>query len=134
VFYKSDRPFFYRYLPFWMAGLVERLLIVLIPLFTIVFPLFQLLPRLYAYITQKRIFALYGQLKVLETRLNALSPGDSVDDVAFELEQLSDRAENLRVPLGYAQRLYIVRSHITLAREEVAKRRSDLKPEPPSGG
>jgi TRAP-type uncharacterized transport system substrate-binding protein len=126
AFYKSDRPFVYRYLPFWMAALAERLLIVLIPLFTIVFPLVQLLPRLYAYLIQNRIFGLYGQLKFLETRLSALGPDDSVDDVALELARLSKQAENLHVPLGYAQRLYTVRSHIALTQQEIERRRARL--------
>jgi TRAP-type uncharacterized transport system substrate-binding protein len=46
-FYKSGRPFMYRYLPFWMAGLAERLFIVLIPLFTVVFPIAHFVPTLY---------------------------------------------------------------------------------------
>ena len=122
AFYKSDRPFLYRYLPFWLAGLAERLLILLIPLFAVVFPIVQLLPRAYSFMIQRRIFGMYGELKLLETELEALGPGDPAHDLDVELDQLARRAQRLRVPLGYAQRLFILKDHISLAQQEVEKR------------
>ena len=123
AFYRADRPFVYRYLPFWIAGLAERLLIVLIPLFTVVLPLVQFAPRLYAHVIQGRIFRLYAELKFLEARLDRGGAGDSIDDLDNELNRLTKRANSLRVPLGYAQRLYILKSHIAAAGEEVERRR-----------
>jgi TRAP-type uncharacterized transport system substrate-binding protein len=134
AFYKSGRPFVYRYLPFWMAGLAERLMILLIPLFTVVFPLAHFVPMFYAFVIQRRIFGLYGELKVLETEMEALRPGDPGDPVAAELERLAKRANRLRVPLGFAQRLFILKSHIALALQEVEKRRISAGEAPRAGG
>src|SRR5262249_51994406 len=122
AFYKSGRPFVYSYLPFWMAGPTERLMILLIPLFTVVFPLVQFVPRFYAFLIQRRIFLLYGELKVLEGEMEALGPDDPIGDVASRLEKLARKAQRLRVPLGHAQRLFILRSHITTAQQEAARR------------
>jgi len=121
-YYKSGRPFVYRNLPFWLAGLVQQLLIVLIPLFAIVYPVAQLLPRIYAYAIQRRIFSLYGELKILEMEL-ATAGSDVTNDLAAALEELARRANRLRVPLGFAQRLFILKSHIALTQQEVEKRR-----------
>jgi len=121
-FYKSGRPFVYRYLPLWMAGLTERLLVVLIPLFVVVYPVVSFMPGLFAFFINRRIFNLYGELKVLELELERAGPGDAIQDVAAALEDLAGRANHLRVPLGYAQRLFILKSHITAAQEEVARR------------
>lgn len=130
AFYKSGRPFVYRYLPFWMAGPAERLMILLIPLFTVVFPLVHFVPAFYAWMIQRRIFLLYGELKVLEGELESLGPGVPAREVASKLEKLARKAHRLRVPLGYAQRLFILKSHIALAQQEVEKRRglSDHEP------
>jgi hypothetical protein len=40
-----------------------------------------------------------------------------------ELQDLDRRANHLWVPLAYAQRLFILKSHVALAREQVEKRR-----------
>ena len=130
AFYKSGRPFVYRYLPFWMAGLAERLMILLIPLFTVVFPLAHFVPSLYAFVIQRRIFGLYGELKILETELESMGPGDSIHGIGADLERLARRAHRLRVPLGFAQRLFILKSHIALAQQEVEKRRTGSGGEP----
>ena len=123
AFYKAGRPFVYRYLPFWMAGPAERLMILLIPLFTVVFPLVHFVPASYAWMLQRRIFGLYGELKVLETELENLPPGESSHELTMGLDKLARRANRLRVPLGYAQRLFILKSHIALAQQEAEKRR-----------
>src|SRR5262249_55174833 len=45
-FYKSGRPFLQRYLPFRLAQLVGRLLVVLIPVVGILYPLLRFAPTL----------------------------------------------------------------------------------------
>ena len=98
LFYKSDRPFVYRLLPFWMAGLAERLLILFIPLFAVVLPAVQFLPKIYSSVIQRRIFGLYGELKLLEAEMEALGPQDSTADLAVELDQLARRANRFPRP------------------------------------
>jgi TRAP-type uncharacterized transport system substrate-binding protein len=133
TFYKSDRPFLYRVLPYWLAGLGERLLILLLPLFAVVFPLVQLVPRVYSSVIQGRIFRLYGELNLLEAELEALAPDAPTQDLAMQLDQLARRANRLRVPLGYAQRLFIVKSHILMAQQKLEKRRRDGSANPATG-
>jgi TRAP transporter TAXI family solute receptor len=126
-FYKSGRPFVYRYLPFWLAALAERLLILLIPLFAVVFPIAQFVPTAIAFVIQRRIFGLYGELRMLEMELEEAGRGAPRADLAADLENLAKRASHLRVPLGYAQRLFILKSHIAQALEEVDRRRGSAE-------
>jgi len=124
TYYKSGRPFAYRYLPFWLAGLAERLLIVLIPLFAVVFPIASILPRLVALVTERRIFGLYRELKLVERELDLPGASAELDRLDAVLDDLDRHTNRLWVPLGYEQRLFILKSHVTLAREQVEKRRS----------
>jgi hypothetical protein len=48
-FHKSGRPFLQRYMPFWLAALVKRVLIVLVPLIGLMVPLVRLAPSAYAH-------------------------------------------------------------------------------------
>ena len=124
-FYKSGLPFVYRYLPLWLAGVAERLFILLIPLFTVVFPLVHFVPTLIAMVVERRMFSLYGELKFLESEIQKSGPGELREDVASRLASLAKRAQSLRVPLGYAQRLFILKSHIAQAQDEIEKRRDE---------
>jgi TRAP-type uncharacterized transport system substrate-binding protein len=120
-FYHSGVPFVYRVLPLWLAGMTERLVILLIPLLVVMFPLFRFLPAAYQYMVETRIYRLYGRLRVLEQEMEEAGPGH-LDHLASELDELARQASHLSVPLHYSQRLFILKSHIALARGEVDKR------------
>jgi len=130
-YYKSGLPFVYRYLPAWLAGVTERLLILLIPLLFIVYPVARVLPTIYHSIIQRRIFRLYGELKLLEAESETADPGRDDVDLDAALADLSMRAHRLRVPLGYAQRLFILRDHIAAAQAEIGKRQQASSGEDP---
>ena len=121
-FYQSGLPFVYRVFPLWFAGLAERLLILLIPLLVLVFPLVRFVPAIYQYVIEHRIYRLYGQLKALEVEMEQAAPGPVPYHLVTALEDLAIRANHLSVPLRYSQRLFILKSHIALAREELEKR------------
>ena len=120
-YYQSGPPFAYRHLPFWLAGLAESLLIVLVPLLAVVYPVGRFLPAAYAFVIERRIYRMYGELKFIERELETSGPSDAVH---AELEALASRATHIKVPLPFAQRLFILRSHIAQAQQDVAKRRA----------
>jgi TRAP-type uncharacterized transport system substrate-binding protein len=120
-FYQSGLPFVYQVLPLWLAGITQRLLILLIPLFVVVFPAIRFLPAIYSYVIERRIYKLYGELMILEADLDR-SSGPVPQDLATRLEDLARRANHLSVPLRFSQRLFILKSHIAQARNEMEKR------------
>ena len=127
TFYKSGRPFLYRYLPFWLSGMTERLLIVLIPLLAVAYPLARLLPQLYQWWMQHHLFKLYGELKLLETELDRRGAGESIDDLQSALDSLQQRANRMFVTLSFAQRRHILKNHIQQAREQLEKYRENAQ-------
>jgi TRAP-type uncharacterized transport system substrate-binding protein len=118
-FYQSGLPFVYQVLPLWLAGITQRLLILLIPLFVVVFPAIRFLPAIYSYVIERRIYKLYGELMILEADLDRSS---GPVPQATRLEDLARRANHLSVPLRFSQRLFILKSHIAQARNELEKR------------
>ena len=68
-FYKSGRPVLQAYLPFWMAALVERFLVVFVPVLVLLYPALNLLPRAYDWLMQSRIRRLYDEMKSIEREL-----------------------------------------------------------------
>jgi TRAP transporter TAXI family solute receptor len=122
-YYRSGRPFLYRYLPFWLSGMTERLLIVLIPLLAVAYPLARLLPQLYQWWMQHHLFKLYGELKLIETELGRRGAGESTDDLLSALDGLQQRTNRMFVTVSFAQRRYILKNHIQQAREQLERHR-----------
>jgi hypothetical protein len=123
-FYKSGRPFLQNYMPFWMASLTGRLLILLIPIVGVLYPLMRLLPALYDWFMRRKITRLYGELRFLEHDMEArgrmAKNGDTkIDDMPERLDLLEKQANRLRVPTAYASMLYMLRNHIALVRQRL---------------
>ena len=114
-FYKSGPPFLQRYLPYGLAILATRLLVLLIPVIGVAYPLLRTAPAIYGWSMRRRIFRLYGELKFIEVELEARG-GRPAEDLAAHLERLEERADHLQVPSAFAHFLYDLRNHIALVR------------------
>jgi hypothetical protein len=119
-FYKSGRPFLQRYMPFWLAVLAGRLLVLLIPVVGVAYPLLRVVPALYGWSMRRRVFRLYGELKFIETEVERGREG-AAKDLLARLDRLEERANHLRVPDAFAHFLYTLRDHIDLVRERLVK-------------
>lgn len=119
-FYKSGRPFLQEYLPFWMATLVERVLVVFIPLAVVLYPMIKFLPQMYDWLMQSRILRLYDEMRSIEKEIESEGQVHNLDAISAKLDQLSQRANQLRLPTTYASTLYTLRSHLNLVRARLA--------------
>jgi TRAP-type uncharacterized transport system substrate-binding protein len=119
-FYKSGRPFLQDYLPFWIATLTGRLLVVLIPLAALLYPLFKLLPLMYGWIMRSKIIPLYNMMRSIEREIEDQGGGHDADAMIAKLDQLDQRASRLKLPTAYASMAYLLRAHIDLVRERLA--------------
>ena len=117
-YYKSGPPFLHRYLPYGWAVLVSRILVLLIPIVGVAYPLLRSAPTLYGWNMRRRIFRLYGELKLIEIEHDARG-GQTDDELRPRLQRLEDRANHLYVPPAFAQFLYQLRYHIGLVRERL---------------
>jgi hypothetical protein len=127
-FYKSGRPFLEEHLPFWVATLVERLLVVFLPIAVLIYPVFKFLPQIYDWLMQSKIMRLYNEMRSIESEINAEGPGSDITILSTKLDHLDERANALRLPNNYASMLYTLRSHLNLVRARLAARRNQKSP------
>ena len=115
---QAGAPLLQRYLPFWVANLVERMWLVMGIIIAILLPLSRIVPPLYEFRVRSRIFRWYGQLRNIENRA-----GDTQDTAPLleELNQMESHAEKISVPLSYTDELYALRSNIQLVRKRLQK-------------
>lgn len=120
-FYKSGRPFLQQYMPFWLAAIVERLVIVLVPLLGLMVPLVRMAPSLYGWRIRRRILGLYADLRLLEHDVDALGAGAATPELKERLNHVEKRAHAVKLPAAYAPMLYTLRDHIVLVRQRMEK-------------
>ena len=123
-FYKSGMPFLNDYFPFWMAALIGKLIILLIPVIGVLYPMVRFLPRLFDWAMRSKVLRIYGELRMLEDEIATAGGKADRNALTARLDNLEKEANHLRMPLAYASMLYTVRDHIGLVREALNKERS----------
>ena len=116
-YYRNGPPALQRYLPFWLANMVDRMWVALFSIVAILIPLARVVPPLYQYRIRSRIYKWYRDLRQIEDGLS-----DKDADRAKLLVQLDDldaKVERVAVPLAYADELYALRSAIGLVRKRL---------------
>lgn len=116
---RSGAPMLQRYLPFWLANLVERMWLALGIIIAVLLPLSRIVPPLYEFRIRSRVFRWYGQLREIESRLAEQT--DDAPTLMKELDTLESRVEKITVPLSHADELYALRNHIQLVRKKLLR-------------
>ena len=116
-FYRDGPPLLQRYLPFWVANLIDRMWVVLASIIVILIPLSRIVPPLYAFRIRSRVFRWYRQLREIE---DAAAQADvNPAELLPKLDQLEQRVEKVSVPLSYTEELYALRGHIDMVRKKL---------------
>jgi hypothetical protein len=115
---RNGAPFLQRYLPFWLANLVERMWLVLGIILAILLPLSRIVPPLYEFRIRSRVFRWYGQLREIETRMQTQ---EDAAQLALELERLEQNVSRISVPLSYTDELYALRNNIGVVRRKLER-------------
>jgi TRAP-type uncharacterized transport system substrate-binding protein len=119
-FYKSGPPFLNNYLPYWMAGQISKLLVLLIPVIGVLYPLIRLLPFAYDWTMRSRISRLYGELRLLEDQMNAARrTGGDIKPMVAQIDALADEVNQLSIPMAYTSMLYMLRNHVDAVRDRL---------------
>jgi TRAP transporter TAXI family solute receptor len=121
-FYKNGPPFLQRYLPFWLATFLERMSVMVLPIATLLLPLFKLGPALYKWSIKRRIFFWYDKLKKLEDRVRHDATGAMRAIHTEEIHEIEEAVSTIPVPLAYADQFYTLRAAIDLVRQRLTTR------------
>ncbi len=110
--YKSGPSILQRKLPFWLAELLQRLAIVILPLAGILYPLWSVLPGLYQSHMENRIYRFYGELEFIEGALRSSTDAKERAKMLARVEELERRALELDMPSSYSEKSFNLKAHI----------------------
>ena len=126
-FYKSGPPFLQRYLPFWIAILVRRVTMLLLPLVAVVLPLFKLMPLIYRWRIRSKIYRWYSKLRAFDPERHKSETTDRLQEYLVGLNRIEEKVSHLSVPLSYSEELYHLRMHVDMLRSKLRQMIENLE-------
>ena len=118
-FYKSGKSFFYRYLPFWLASLVNRILVVFVPMVLVLIPGLRAIPSIYRWRMRLQILRWYRALLKLEDDLSMDITPEKRKELLLRLDHIEQTAYQKKIPASFADQFYALRGHIGFVRERL---------------
>jgi hypothetical protein len=119
-YYKSGRSITYTLVSsFWLANLINRLLVAIVPIFLVLIPAVRLLPLVYRWSIQLRIFRHYRPLLKVEREAGATLTGSEASELLRRLDAIEREVDALKVPASFANQFYDLRSHVAFVRSRL---------------
>ena len=119
-FYKVGPPFLMRYLPFWPAVFIDRMIVMLVPLLALLLPLGKIMPPLYRWRIRSKIYRWYKELQEVDDTVHRQQLSIAqFGTVSRELTQIEDQVNQVKTPLSYADQVYNLLLHIDLVRKKL---------------
>ena len=97
-------------LPFWVATLVERIIIVIVPLVIVLVPLFSYLPQFLTWRVRSRIYRWYGELALLERDVHSRKAPLPIEKWLAHLDRIEQAVSQIHTPAGFASEAYTASS------------------------
>ena len=115
-YHKNGPSFLYRYLPFHIAGWLDRVKFLLAPLVMLFLPFAKAFPPIYRWRIRSKIYRWYLVLREIDQKLqdgasNDAGPADYTEDIK-RLENLETELAEVSVPLSYMEEFYNLRLHV----------------------
>jgi hypothetical protein len=116
-----------RYLPYWAANALQRLLLVLVPLLAIAIPVLKAIPGLLNFKEKNRLYRRYGVLLSLERDLRARQLSEpEILEASAKLDKVEHDISEMKFSLDFTDRIYTLRQHIDYVRGQLQKEKDRL--------
>jgi hypothetical protein len=115
-FYKSGKGFFYRSMPFRVASLVNRMVVVFVPMVVLLLPALRLIPGIFRWRFRSRINKWYRALLMIEHYLRTEVSEEERKSLMEKLDRIEEAVNRMKVPPSYADQFYGLRGHISFVR------------------
>jgi TRAP-type uncharacterized transport system substrate-binding protein len=115
-YFKSGKPFLQRYLPFWLAALVEQIGFLAVPVLGLLYPLLKGLMAFYGWMIQRKFYQIYGELHWLERELDKLDGKKTPEELLTRMKHLEHRTNRIKVASKYVPMLYSLKENVAYVR------------------
>lgn len=120
-FYEKGSPALLKYVPFWLAEFIDRMIVLLLPLVAFLYPVIKAMPAYRTNRALSRINQLLSQLKVLERDVLSNFDAAMADDYKSQINDIENRALSLKVPGSLIGNYFSLRKNIHFVHELIAR-------------
>jgi hypothetical protein len=107
-------------MPFWLASLLNRVIVVIVPMLLILIQGIRSIPAAYRWQVRLRISRWYRALMALERDMAARPVGsDKGEEFQRRLGQIENQVNKMKVPASFAEQFYVLRGHIDYVRAKL---------------
>jgi len=118
-FYKSGRRFLNRHLPFWLANIVDRAVVLLVPIVALVIPGLRLAPAFYRWRIRSRLYRWYGALMAVEADMVDEPTAQQREELLKRIDVIEANVDKSKMPVFIADQVYGLRAHIGFVRDRL---------------
>jgi TRAP transporter TAXI family solute receptor len=116
-YYRSGKGLLYRTVhSFWLASLLNRILVVFVPTLLVLYPTIRFLPVAYRWRIQLRIYRCYRPLLHLEWEASGTLTSEQEQELVRRLDEIEKAVNGLRVPAYFADQFYGLQGHLAFVR------------------
>lgn len=125
-YFKNGDSFLETIFPYWIASNIDRLKILIIPLLTLMIPLFKGVFPLYTWTMRSKIYRWYEILNNIDKKASSLNK----EELSFEYKTLEDLKteiqEDTKVPLSFMGEYYNLIMHIDVIQKRLKELKSSI--------
>jgi TRAP transporter TAXI family solute receptor len=119
-FHSVGPPFLMRFLPFWPAVFIDRMIVMLVPLLALLLPLGKIMPPLYRWRIRSKIYRWYKELQEVDDEVHGEQVSTTeLEKLNNELTKIENEVNKVKTPLSYADQVYNLLLHIDLVRKKL---------------
>lgn len=118
----NGESFLEKIFPYWIASNIDRLKYILIPLLTLLFPLFKSIVPLYRWRSRSKVYRWYRELDRITENWESFNM-EELERVERELEELSSEIHSKTdVPLSFRWEYHTLQGHIESVKNRIRER------------
>jgi len=120
-YFRKGPSFLHGIMSFQMATSIDRLKVMIVPLLTLLLPLFKLTPPIYRWRMRAKIYRWYERVREQDLRIVDGVDQETLRDIDGHLHTLEQDLKKVKVPLSFMEELYQLQTHISLLQGKVDK-------------
>lgn len=121
-YYKSGKSFMSRAVgSFWLASIINRVLVVAVPLLVVLVPVIKFLPNALKLRVRLQFFHQYRRLFKVERASRQAPDPEQTRELVGELDDIERAVNELKVPPSLADQYYTLRKYIRFVKERLGR-------------